>query len=87
MPEDRISLALTPEEARIIRTLREMPEGPLKNRVLRLLDELVAFARNPRCPELQADGVPCESAHNDCDTCVVVTGMLDLLARKLPSQA
>lgn len=79
-------LSLTPDEVRIIRTLREMPEGPLKARVQKLMEDLLAFARNPRCPELQADGVPCESAHNDCDTCIVVTEMLDLIARRIGVQ-
>ncbi len=82
-PETR-SLALTPEEYVIIRTLREMPESQIKRRVVRLMDELVSFARNPRCHELQADGVPCERPSNDCDTCQVVAQMLDVLARQIP---
>lgn len=78
------TLALTPEEYVIIRTLREMPESVVKRRVTRLMDELVTFARSPQCPELQADGVPCERPSNDCETCQVVAQMLDVLARQIP---
>lgn len=81
---ERYNLALDAKELRIIQTLREMPESPLKVRVLRLLDSLVDFARNPRCAELQPDGVPCEHPHADCDTCQVVVHMLDTLAFQIP---
>lgn len=84
MPTETRTLALTPEEYVIIRTLREMPESIVKRRVVRLMDELVSFARSPRCAELQADGVPCERPSNDCETCQVVAQMLDMLARQIP---
>jgi hypothetical protein len=84
MAGERFSVTLTAEEYLIIRTLREMPESQARTRVLRLMDELVEFARNPRCPELQADGAPCAQAHGDCDTCQVVARMIDVLARQIP---
>jgi hypothetical protein len=77
-------LILTPAELRMIITLRDMPESPLRDRVHTLLEELLAFARNPRCHELQADGVPCENPAADCDQCKVVTDMLEAMGRKLP---
>jgi hypothetical protein len=77
-------LVLTPEEYRLITTLRDMPESPLRDRVQRLLADLVAFARNPRCPELQPDGAPCAHPEADCDQCQVVLAMLETLGRRLP---
>jgi hypothetical protein len=81
-----ILLPVSPAELRMITTLRDMPESPLRDRVLRLLDELLAFARNPRCGEFQADGTPCANPQADCDQCRILTAMLDDLGRKLPGQ-
>lgn len=84
MAQTPITLTVTPAEYRMITTLRDMPESPLRDRVQRLLDELLAFARNPRCGEFQADGTPCSNPQADCDQCRIVTGMLDSLAKGLP---
>jgi len=79
-----ITLTVTPAEHRLITTLRDMPESPLRERVHRLLEDLLAFARNPHCPELQADGAPCGTPAADCDQCKVVLGMLAAMERRLP---
>ena len=79
-----ITLTVSPAEARMITTLRNMPESPLRDRVHRLLEDLLAFARNPRCHELQADGVPCENPEADCDQCQVVLAMLETMGRRIP---
>ena len=84
MGQDLINLTVSPAEFRMITTLRDMPESPLRDRVHRLLGELLAFARNPRCAEFQADGIPCADPMADCDQCKLVTGMLDTLAKGLP---
>jgi hypothetical protein len=68
----------------MITTLRDMAESPLRDRVHRLLDELLAFARNPHCSEFQADGTPCSNPQADCDQCRIVTGMLETISRGLP---
>ena len=86
MGPDPITLTVSPEEYRLITTLRGMPESPLRDRVQRLLADLVAFARNPRCPELQADGAPCANPAADCDQCKVVLAMLDAMSRRLPAE-
>jgi len=80
MGQAPITLTVSPEEFRMIITLRDMPESPLRERVHRLLGELLAFARNPRCSQFQADGIPCSDPQADCDQCRVVTAMLDRLA-------
>ena len=84
MGQAPITLTVSPAELRMITTLRDLPESPLRDRVQRLLDELLAFARNPRCGEFQADGVPCRNPEADCEQCLIVTGMLDQLGRKWP---
>jgi len=82
--DELITLTVTPAEARMITILRNMPDSPLRGRVNRLLEELLAFARNPRCHELQADGVPCENPEADCDQCQVVLAMLDTMGHRIP---
>jgi len=84
MGTERITLSVTPDELRLITTLRDLPESPLRERVRRLLDDLLAFARNPHCGEYQADGVPCADPRADCDQCQVVLAMLDRLERDWP---
>jgi len=76
-------ITLTPGEYELVAALRGMPESALRDRVQRLVKELAAFARNPHCPEFQADGVPCPEPSGDCDQCQVVTGMLEALERNL----
>jgi hypothetical protein len=83
MGQAPIPLNLTPAEYRMITTLRNMPESPLRDRVHRVLDELLAFARNPACSELQADGVPCHNPSADCEQCQVVLGVLENLERRV----
>jgi len=84
MAQAPITLTVSPAEYRMITTLRDMPESPLRDRVQRLLGELLAFARNPHCSEFQADGAPCSNPQADCDQCRIVTGMLETIARGLP---
>lgn len=84
MGQESITLSVSPAEYRMLSILREMPESPLRDRVHRLLDELLTFARNPRCPELQGDGAPCANPAADCDQCQVVLDMLGAMGRALP---
>ncbi len=84
MVQAPITLTVSPAEFRIITTLRQMPESPLRDRVHRLLEELLAFARNPRCAAFQADGTPCGEPQADCDQCQVVGAMLDRLEQSWP---
>ena len=66
MPETFVT-RVSPEEWRILAGLREIPPGLLRERVLSLMGELLAFAQEPHCAEMQADGVPCATAHTPCD--------------------
>ena len=77
MSQDLIPVSLTPAEYRLLMGLRDVPESSLKTRVKALIEALFRMAREPRCPEHQSDGVPCQSVHANCDQCVEVTRMLD----------
>ncbi len=66
-------------EWRILSRMREVPEGPLRDRLLNLLEELVALVQEPRCSQVQADGVPCGAVDADCEECLKVTELLDTL--------
>lgn len=79
MNGQRITAYLNAEEWRLIRALREVPPSALRDRVWELLVDLTDLVHEPRCPELQADGVPCASAHTSCDQCVQVTALIDRL--------
>ena len=81
MPAQNIQATLTTEEWRLVSTLRDIPPSPLKLRVARLLEELIVFVQEPRCAEMQADGVPCDNVNAQCDQCVHVAEMLDKMDR------
>jgi hypothetical protein len=75
--------ALTPVEWSLVRALREVPSGPLRERLDSLIGELIAYVRTPRCVETQADGVPCVSASKACAECQEVAEVLTRLSAGL----
>jgi len=77
------STELTAEEWRLVSRLRDVPEGPLRERLGELLDELLTLVRDPRCAELQADGAPCPSVTTACEPCQQVASLLTSLRRQL----
>jgi hypothetical protein len=79
MNGQKITAYLGADEWRLIRALRELPEGALRTRLWELLVELTDLVREPRCPEMQADGVPCANVHGSCDQCQQVTALLERL--------
>ena len=74
---------LSPEELGLVLALREVPAGRLRERAMSLVREIVQFAREPVCNEVQADGVPCPTAQNSCDQCVKVDSLLEVLRHRL----
>jgi hypothetical protein len=73
----RHHVAVDDAEWRLLCSLREIPPSPLRDRVCLVLDTLLEFVAGPACPELQADGVPCGSAHMACDRCRHALAALD----------
>jgi hypothetical protein len=81
MGESRVDLTLTAAEWELISTLRAMPPSPLRNKVTTLIEELVAFIHDPKCAEMQGDGVPCDSVSTACAQCAHVAAMLESMDR------
>lgn len=82
MSGEKVSVALTPEEWRLVSGLREVPPSDLRRRVLRLFAAVLDFVREPRCAESQADGVPCTTPDGSCEQCLHVDGLLDALTER-----
>jgi hypothetical protein len=72
----RGAAALRRAEEELVRTLREIPEGPLKRELIEVMQELADLVRSPSCPEAQADGVPCATAATACEDCQHVVEIL-----------
>lgn len=83
MPHAAPRAVSTDEEWRQILTVCQIPEGPLRTRLLLFFETLVAFAVDPGCSHIQADGFPCPSASSACDRCEKVLGILDRADRQL----
>ncbi|MFI5182494.1 MAG: hypothetical protein ACHQPI_13995 [Thermoanaerobaculia bacterium] len=82
MREPKVSVALSAEEWRFVSDLRALPSSPLRERALTLFNAVLELARDPRCPEVQADGVPCDTPSRSCDQCLHVEEMLETLRRR-----
>jgi hypothetical protein len=84
MNQDPVTTTLSPEEWRIILALREIPHSPLRDKVSKVMDELVFYIQNPRCEGMQADGFPCGDPHKECEECFRMWELLDHIAGKVP---
>ncbi len=82
MREPSVSVALSAEEWRFVSDLRALPSSPLRERALALFHAVLDLAQEPRCPEAQADGVPCDTPSRCCDQCLHVEEMLETLRRR-----
>ncbi len=78
---EQVSVRLSGEEWTVISGLRDIPESPLRALMYEIMLALVEYVREPKCPEMQADGVPCTSAEADCEQCVKVRALLNSLQR------
>ncbi|MGD1146320.1 MAG: hypothetical protein ABR961_00040 [Thermoanaerobaculaceae bacterium] len=74
-----VSVKLTPEEWSLISGLRDIPPSPLRDLMHEMMTALVDYVREPRCAEMQADGVPCSSPTADCEQCLKVQQLLKTL--------
>jgi hypothetical protein len=79
----RYTVAVDESEWQLLRSLREIPPSPLRDRLTGLVGELTAFVANPGCPEQQADGAPCDDVHMSCDRCRQLLRLLDSLRSRL----
>ena len=78
-----VAVALSREEWRLVSSLREIPESRVRDGLTAVIEDLVEFVREPHCPKMQADGVPCASAHESCEECRQVAALLGALHVRL----
>lgn len=71
-----VPLPLSNEENELVALWRELPAGPMQRRVREIALELLRFARDPHCDEMQGDGVPCAQPRNRCEDCARVIEIL-----------
>jgi hypothetical protein len=79
--QELVSVRLDPDEWKLVAGLRDIPPSPLRDLMREMMLALVDYVREPKCPELQADGVPCETPEADCEQCVRVKELLFTLRR------
>jgi hypothetical protein len=79
-----ITETLNCDESTLIDGLRDIPPGAAYDELIGIIQDLIAFVRDPRCPLAQADGLPCDSIEAACGECRDVPGLLALIHRGLP---
>jgi hypothetical protein len=84
---EQVRVALSGDEWKVVAGLRDIPESPLRAMMYEMMLALIEYVREPKCAEMQADGVPCASAEADCEQCVKVRELLSSLRRSLASTA
>jgi hypothetical protein len=80
MPEPTVTEVLSPAEWRLIESLRNLPESPLRGRIFDLLDSLLFYVRNPRCEGMGVEGFPCGEPAATCEECHAVWDLLQAMA-------
>jgi hypothetical protein len=76
-------VVLSPDEQKLLLTLREIPPSRLRDLMTTLVGELCDFVRAPGCAEMQADGAPCPTSDASCDECRKLTTILEGLRNRL----
>jgi hypothetical protein len=77
------ALVLSPEEQKLVLTLRDIPPSRLRDLMTTLVGELCDFVAAPGCAEMQADGAPCPTSAASCDECRKLTTILEGLRSRL----
>ena len=81
MEKEAVNVKLDADEWKLVAGLRDIPPSPLRDLMQEMMLSLVDYVREPKCPEIQADGVPCESPTADCEQCMRVKELLFTLRR------
>ena len=81
MEQELVNVKLNPEEWKLVAGLRDIPPSPLRDLMQEMMIALVDYVREPKCPEIQADGAPCETPAADCEQCLRVKELLFTLQR------
>ena len=78
-----VETTLSAEEWGLVSSLREVPDSPLRGRLMAFVSELVTFAREPNCWRMQADGAPCATANVACDQCQKLMSLVEGLRARM----
>ena len=84
MTEQLTAIALTADERRIVSALRDIPPSPLRDLAREVILRLLDFVREPKCAEMQGDGVPCDRPEADCEQCTRLMEIVESLKDALP---
>ncbi|HSB36729.1 MAG TPA: hypothetical protein VLH41_07610 [Thermoanaerobaculia bacterium] len=79
MSDGKVTVSLNSDEWRLLSALRAIPPSLLREKTLAAVEALVEYAKEPRCTEMQADGVPCDTVTALCEQCLHVTWLIDSL--------
>jgi len=83
MTESTTTASLSPAEWRLIETLRELPEGQVKDKVHGVLLDLMFFVRNPRCQGVLPEGFPCGDPRSTCEECHQIWNLLETIQTRV----
>lgn len=83
MSGEPVTITLSRDEWALVAALRDLPESRARELATQVIREVLETAREPRCADMQADGVPCPTAANDCASCRQLEAALDALRRAM----
>jgi hypothetical protein len=83
MPEPTITAALSPSEWNLVRAIRDLPEGALRDRTAEVLQGLLFYVANPRCEGMGPEGFPCGDPLTTCEECHQIWDLLDQIADRV----
>ncbi len=84
---EQVSVKLSSEEWKLVSSLRDIPPSPLRDLMGEMVTALLEYVREPKCAEMQADGVPCASPTADCEQCQKVRQLLVTLRQGIAQAA
>lgn len=87
MMKDSVTITVSREEWVLLAALRDLPDTHARELATKVIREVLELAREPHCAEMQADGVPCPTASNDCASCRQLEVALAALRRAVTSPA
>lgn len=86
MRDDEVTIAVRRDEWALLAALRDLPDSRARQLATEIIREVLDAAREPHCAEMQADGVPCPTAANDCASCRQLEATLGALRRAITGQ-
>lgn len=75
--------SLSADELRLLQAFRALPEGPVRDKVQRVVKELIFYVENPRCQGLLPEGYPCGDPRSTCEECHRIWDTLEHLEGRM----